>query len=103
MRLKIDKKINKVILRKILSKYLPKNIIDNQKSGFNAPIDQWLRGPLKEWSEDIIFSKNFKISPYFDHSKVTSLWKEHISERRNLYRPLWSILIFQSWLENNNI
>ena len=103
MRLKIDKKNNKVILRKILSKYLPKNIIDNQKSGFNAPIDQWLRGPLKEWSEDIIYSKNFKISPYFDHSKVISIWKEHISERRNLYRPLWSILIFQSWLEYNNI
>ena len=60
MKLKIDKKNNKVILRKILSKYLPKNIIDNQKSGFNAPIDQWLRGPLKEWSEDIIYSKTLK-------------------------------------------
>ena len=97
--LKVDKKVNKIILRKILKKYLPKNVIDKKKSGFSAPIDQWLRGPLREWSEDLIHSNDFKKNRFFKHENIISLWKLHLSKEKNVYRPLWSILIFLSWLK----
>ena len=96
-------KSNKLILRKILNNYIPQKIIDNHKSGFNAPIDSWLRGPLKEWAEDLINSNDFKNSEYFNYNEVMSIWNSHLSGRKNFYRPLWSILIFQSWLKYNSL
>ncbi len=100
LHLKINNKFNKVILRNIIKKYLPQKIIDSKKSGFNAPIDIWLRGPLKEWAEDMIYSEKLKNSEYLNHNNIVKLWKEHLSGNKNFYRPLWSILVFQSWLQN---
>ena len=58
------------------------------------------RGPLKEWAEDMIYSEKLKNSEYLNHNNIVKLWKEHLSGNKNFYRPLWSILVFQSWLQN---
>ena len=54
LKIKINKNSSKDILKKILYNYVPKNLIDRPKMGFGVPIDNWLRGPLKNWAEDLL-------------------------------------------------
>ncbi len=92
---------SKWILRQVLNKYLPKKIYQGPKSGFAVPIGDWLRGPLREWAEDLI-DPNLIYSQNFFHSEhINKKWKEHISGKRDWSSQLWTILMFQSWLIEN--
>jgi asparagine synthase (glutamine-hydrolysing) len=99
----INMKINdgkgKWILRKILEDYIPVELIDRPKMGFGAPIGKWLRGPLKEWAESLINDVRLKQEGYFDPVSVANMWEQHINGSRNWGYHLWSILMFQAWLD----
>ena len=99
--MKLNNKQNKIILRKILSKYCPNNLFSTQKKGFNVPIDSWLRGPLKSWVNDILSSTKFINSEFFNVNEVNKLWKEHTSSKFNNHRLIWSVLSFQNWITYN--
>ena len=96
-----NKLINKWILREILYKYIPKEYFDRPKSGFGIPLGEWLRGPLKEWAEDLISENFLKKYNLIDSKIVKNIWNEHLSRKKNNEHALWSILIFQSWCEDN--
>ena len=102
LNMKIRGNETKWILRKILSKYLPTSIIDRPKVGFSVPLGFWLRGPLKNWAEDLLFSSKIKDDGYLDTTVIFSIWNEHLSEKKDWSHQLWSILMFQSWLESNS-
>tara|TARA_Y100001970_G_C14254179_1_gene873953 strand:- start:3529 stop:5490 length:1962 start_codon:yes stop_codon:yes gene_type:complete len=91
----------KRILRKILYKYVPKELIERPKQGFGIPLGEWLRGPLKEWAEGLLSEERLEREGFFDAHMVQSRWKEHLSKRRNWEHSLWSILMFQAWLDSN--
>ena len=93
---KINNKKGKIILRKILKKYLPLNLINRPKMGFAIPLDTYLREDLKEWASDLINSENF-YSDYFDKKILKQYWIEHLSQKRNWHTKLWPILSFISW------
>ena len=93
---KINKNKGKIVLRKILKKYLPINLIDRPKMGFAIPMDNYLRNDLKEWASDLINSGNI-YSDYFDKKILETYWKEHLSKKRNWQSKLWPILSFISW------
>jgi len=99
--LKIQKgqKNSKWLLRKVLYRYVPKEIIERPKTGFGVPIDSWLRGPLREWAEDLINETRLVQEGFFNPKPVRNKWQEHLSGRRNWQHPLWYVLMFQSWLE----
>ena len=99
--LKIRKGQNKWILKKLLDQHIPKNLFERPKVGFGVPIDDWLRGPLKEWADSLLNTSRLEKEGFFDSSQVRKLFDEHISGKRNCHHQLWSILMFQSWLENN--
>lgn len=98
--MKLNKKQNKIILRNILNKYCPNDLFSQQKKGFNIPIDTWLRGPLKSWADDIFCSSSFKNSEFFNVNEVKKIWEQHSSGKYNRYRSIWSILMFQNWIDN---
>ena len=77
---KINNKKGKIILRQILKKYLPLNLINRPKMGFAIPLDTYLREDLKEWASDLINSENF-YSDYFDKKILKQYWIEHLSQK----------------------
>ena len=95
--LKLKDGKTKWILREILNKYVPKNLIERPKMGFAVPIHSWLRGPLREWAEDLLNEKNLRQYGYFNSDLIRKKWKEHLSGKKNWQNHLWNVLMFQSW------
>jgi asparagine synthase (glutamine-hydrolysing) len=92
----------KWILKEVLNKYIPKNLYDRPKQGFGIPINEWLKGSLKEWGEDLLSEEKLENQGFFDAKKVRKKWIEHQSGKSNWQHQLWNVLMFQSWLEENN-
>ncbi|MBI5418332.1 asparagine synthase (glutamine-hydrolyzing) [Candidatus Poribacteria bacterium] len=99
--MKIKNKQNKWLLKQILYKYVPKNLIERPKMGFGVPIDIWLRGPLRDWAESLINEKRLIEEGFFDPEPIQKKWKEHISGIQNWHYYLWDVLMFQAWLDEN--
>ena len=89
----------KLILKKLLCKYLPRDYIYKPKKGFAVPMQDWLRGPLKEWSEDLLLGKELVDQNYFEVNKIRKLWEDHLNNKVDNTRILWPILMIQSWLD----
>ena len=99
---KIKNKIGKIPLRNILKKYIPENLVERPKQGFGVPINSWLRGPLKEWANDLLDEKKLNNDLFIDKKIITKKWQEHLSGRKNWHYPIWNILVLQSWIEVNS-
>ncbi|NQT33470.1 MAG: hypothetical protein HQ594_07350 [Candidatus Omnitrophica bacterium] len=94
---KIKDAKSKWILRKVLSRHVPEELIERPKMGFGVPIDNWLRGPLREWAEDLLDENNMKKDGILDPRPVRKIWDEHLSGRKNWQYHLWDVLMFQAW------
>lgn len=92
----------KWILREVLYRYVPRTLIERPKMGFGVPIEVWLRGPLKEWAEEILFDPIVQHDCGLDMMTVRKIWSEHISMRRNWHHSLWGILMFLAWFRHQN-
>lgn len=102
-RLPFDSKIHgsqtKAILRELLYRYVPKNLVDRPKMGFAAPIGEWLRGPLRDWAESLLDPATMRQQGYLDADVVQKIWRSHLRGPIDEKNRLWVILMFQSWLQ----
>lgn len=97
--MKIRNGVGKRLLKELLYEYVPKEILERPKMGFGVPIDEWLRGPLREWAEAYLSSDRLCAAGLFDVNIVRQTWAAHISGSVNRGGQLWVILMFQSWQE----
>lgn len=89
----------KWILRQVLHRYVPENIVERTKMGFGVPIGEWLKGPLRSWAESLISQRSLERDGYLNALEINCLWQQHLSGHYNHAHILWNILMFQAWLE----
>jgi asparagine synthase (glutamine-hydrolysing) len=102
LNMKIRNGQGKWALRQVLYKYVPKELIDRPKAGFAIPVGQWLRGPLKDWSEALLDEKRLELEGYFHPKPIREKWLQHLTGRYDHTPSLWAVLMFQSWLESTH-
>lgn len=95
---RINSGTSKWLLRKLLYRHVPKNLVDRPKMGFGVPIAQWLRGPLRHWAEELISEERLRKQGYLDVKLVRDKWFQHQNGRANHEFALWNVLMFQQWL-----
>ena len=98
--LKIHNGESKWILRQLLDKYIPRNLVERPKMGFGVPIDSWLRDPLRDWAESLLDESRLIEEGFFYVEPIRKKWKEHLSGKKNWQYLLWDVLMFQAWLED---
>ena len=100
LRMKLRDGQGKWLLRQVLYKYVPQSIIDRPKAGFGIPVNDWLRGPLRDWSETLLAEDLLRRQGYLNPHPIRAIWQEHLVGRRNCDAMLWNVLMFQAWVAN---
>jgi len=87
----------KVILRKVMSRYVPAEIVDAVKQGFSSPDASWFKGESIEYVKTMLYSSNTRINEFFDPAIVRELLQEHLDGKVNRRLFVWSLLSFEQW------
>lgn len=99
MHMKIRNGQGKRLLRRLLDRYVPRKLMERPKMGFGIPLDRWLRGPLREWAEALLAEDRLRREGYLDPRPVRHAWNMHLRSEASYGYRLWSVLMFQAWLE----
>ena len=99
MSVKYNQGQGKWLLKKILHNYIPHELIERPKMGFGVPIENWLRGPLRDWAEELLDESVLRAQGYLNYQPIRQLWKEFLYGQGGKSHQLWTILMFQAWMK----
>ncbi len=96
---KVQGGLPKWLLRQVLYRYVPKEIVERPKKGFSVPLGSWLRGPLRSWAEDLLDEHRLREQGFFRARPIRNIWHAHCVGRQDWSTVLWNVLMFQGWLD----
>ncbi|MCC7278815.1 MAG: asparagine synthase (glutamine-hydrolyzing) [Chromatiaceae bacterium] len=98
---KVRGRLGKLPLRHIVARHVPPTLLDRPKMGFGVPLEEWLRGPLRDWAEDLLASERLQRDCILQPGPIRARWVEHLAGQRNWSYYLWDVLMFQAWWDAN--
>jgi asparagine synthase (glutamine-hydrolysing) len=96
---KVRNQTTKWILREVLYRHVPRTLIERPKMGFGIPLGDWLRGPLRDWAEDLLNETRLREAELLDPKVVRRFCQEHLDGSRNWQYLLWDVLMLEAWRE----
>ncbi|XCN72169.1 MAG: asparagine synthase (glutamine-hydrolyzing) [Candidatus Electrothrix aestuarii] len=102
MNMKIRDGKGKWLLRQLVYKYVPPDLVERPKMGFGIPLDSWLRGPLREWADDLLAEERLQREGYLNPVDIRTAWQKHSTGQASYGYRLWSVLMFQAWLASES-
>lgn len=90
---------SKWLLRQVLHRHVPRELVDRPKMGFGVPVREWLGGPLREWASDLLSPSNIAKGGFIDPVMVERMWREYLDGKGHWNFYLWDVLMFQAWLD----
>jgi asparagine synthase (glutamine-hydrolysing) len=87
----------KDVLKQLLYRYVPRQLVDRPKAGFAIPVGVWLKGPLRDWAEELLSEQQLTADGLFDPTVIRARWLRHLAGLEDATQPLWSVLMFQAW------
>jgi asparagine synthase (glutamine-hydrolysing) len=95
--LKLNNGQSKWLLRQVAYRHIPQALLERPKMGFSPPVSAWLRGPLQEWGKDLLAPDRLERQGLLAPEAIQHCWKAHQAGREDAALPLWSMLMFQAW------
>lgn len=97
MHMKIRNGVTKWVLREVLYRHVPRQIVDREKMGFDVPVGPWLRGPLRGWAEGLLDDACRGDGGLLAPAEVRRAWREHQSGSADRSHALWVVLMLEAW------
>ena len=89
--------VGKWVLKQLVYRDVPRALLERPRQAFSLPVAAWMRGPLREWAEDLLAERNLQGYPILNAAEVRRQWTEHLGRRRDWRHSLWPLLMFLSW------
>jgi asparagine synthase (glutamine-hydrolysing) len=102
LHMKVRDGSSKWLLRQVLYRQVPRELIDRPKMGFTVPLRQWLESDLRSWAEDTLATLGSAGSEFLDEKRVRAIWDRQMRGKEDNSSLIWSILMFLSWIEAND-
>ena len=83
-----------------MGEFIPPSLIERPKMGFSIPLDNWLKGSLKNWAEDLFSKHNLSKFEFFNSKEIQNVWHDHVNNKRKNENLIWSLLMFIQWHQN---
>lgn len=99
LHLKVRQGEGKWLLKKVLRRHIPSQLIDRKKMGFGVPVGEWIRDPLRDWAEDLLSAQRLRQQGFFDEPTVRARWAQYLKGGRMSSDGIWQLLMFQSWMD----
>lgn len=100
-RMKVSKTQGKRVLREVLYRHIPHEMVDRPKQGFAIPMEKWLRGSLKSWAEESLLQSTTGQDDLFDQKVIMGMWNAHQAGQANHKDILWNVLVLKNWLRHH--
>jgi asparagine synthase (glutamine-hydrolysing) len=100
--MKIRGGTGKHVLREMLYREAPRQLFDRPKAGFGIPVGEWIKGPLRGWTEELLDPGRLRAEGWFDADAILQRWNEHLSGTRDSTAALWPVLMFQAWIHDQD-
>jgi len=87
----------KWLLKEVAFRHVPPTLLERPKMGFGVPVDEWIRGPLRDWAEDLLSESALRNEGLLEPRPIRLRWRQHLKRQRNWRDSLWTVLMWQAW------